>query len=269
MHSLWIVLFRRVDNVCDYHIAQAVNRRRAGRSELLSGTGGMQTTHVSRDITSLHSQNKPSGRMFSGGSSHAAPYDPVNKIGLLPRNNTSVQEGSKTYVVSTGGMGNSSRNTGGYRTAAGGMSASMTNGRFRPGITDTMQPPSSRSSTKPLDPEEISRKIKREKQSIEQLLALEGGKSVGATYLGTKLKTKRNSKAAVAENNTSSGMDGEDDSATSQNELDKTKKRVFGVGSLRKIGFDPTYMPALTDAKQQKRKVRNFQIFPNAFLASR
>jgi len=242
-----------------------VNRRRAGRAELLSGTGGMQTTHVSGDITSLQSQQKKhSGKIFSGGSSYSAPYDPINKIGLLPRNNTSVQEGSKTYVVSNGppgGLlnGNRGGGTGGYRTLTVGA-----------GIASYSAMRNNTSNNKPveqLDPKEALEKKKRERESMKHLIENEGGKSVGAKYLHTNGKVPIKSLATLDNGEaSSSGMDKEEeeDSASqsdmddiNENKAQRTRKRVFGIDSLRKIGYDPTFMPALTDAKQQKRKVRN------------
>lgn len=230
----------------------------------------MQTTHVSGDITSLQPQKKSSstggGRLFVGGSSHSAPYDPDNKIGLLPRNNTSVQEGSKTYVVPSGtdpGV-NGGRGTGGYRTGALGAPRPFSSTGGRPGMSD----PSTRSNSqhKPLDPKEAAVKKAREERKLQRLLAKEGGKSVGAKYLHTNGKAPSITTLGGNGNN-SSGMDGED-STNSQSEMDidndktqEKKKRIFTVDSLRKIGFDPTSMPAHADARQQKRKVSQALLF--------
>ena len=221
----------------------------------------MQSTNISSEFNAFQPQKKPASRIFSGGSSYSHPYDPVNKIGLLPRNNTSVQEGSKTYVVSggppagAGGARSTGAGAGGYRLAVAG-APRPTGGVYRPGGND----PNGTTNSKTLDPAELKAKRAREKEQLKELFEKEGGKSVGAKYLYTNGKAPALTSATSA----SSGMDGEEDSA-SQSELDgdradgkSTKiprKRVFGIESLRKIGYDPTAMPIHLDSKQQKRKV--------------
>lgn len=183
----------------------------------------------------------------------------MNKVGLLPRNNTSVQEGQKTYVVSGAPPGGAARashgaGTGGYKTGVHGAPRPISASSYRSDMND------SRVSKKQLDPIEAAEKKAREKMRLKKLLEMEGGKSVGAKYLHTNGKAPTSNSGA----STSSGLDGED-SAASQSEMDgdkgvyrtknSKKKRVFGVESLRKIGYDPTAMPAQMDAKSQKRKV--------------
>lgn len=220
----------------------------------------MQSTHITSDISSLQPSKtkKPGGRIFSGGSGYSQPYDPVNKIGLLPRNNTSVQEGTKTYVVSGSAPGaaaarNLGIGNGGYRIATSGPPRPVASA-YRPGVNDS----SGSAHSKTLDPAELKAKRAREEKRLRRLLEMEGGKSVGAKYLNTNGKAPRTTSTASA----SSGVDGED--SASQSELDgdradntdkRTKKRVFGVESLRRIGYDPTAMPMQLDSKQQKRKV--------------
>ncbi|KAJ3727552.1 hypothetical protein C8R42DRAFT_340798 [Lentinula raphanica] len=87
---------RRVSTVCEWHITNAVQQRRAARSEFAVGTSGMTTTAAVKSRSSSGSSN----------------YDPVRKTGLLPRDEAGAKDERKfgrsvsytpaetTYVVS-------------------------------------------------------------------------------------------------------------------------------------------------------------------------
>lgn len=67
---------KRVSDVCEYHIQNAVQHRRAARPEFTAGTGGMSTSAIVKRKTD---------------------YDPVRQWGLKP--STSTGDGA-TYVIS-------------------------------------------------------------------------------------------------------------------------------------------------------------------------
>ncbi|KAJ3729095.1 hypothetical protein DFJ43DRAFT_1083447 [Lentinula guzmanii] len=75
---------KRVSTVCEWHVTNAVQRRRAARSEFAVGTSGMTTSAIV----------KP---RFSSGSSN---YDPIRKTGLLPRDGA-VNHGRHKFGGST------------------------------------------------------------------------------------------------------------------------------------------------------------------------
>ncbi|KAJ7634773.1 hypothetical protein FB45DRAFT_909809 [Roridomyces roridus] len=71
---------KRLSDVCEWHVQNAVEQRRAGRSEFSSGTSGMATT--------ARKQRKPGDE-----------YDPRRKWGLQPVNQHDPNSGT-TYVMS-------------------------------------------------------------------------------------------------------------------------------------------------------------------------
>ncbi|KAJ3808364.1 hypothetical protein F5876DRAFT_46150 [Lentinula aff. lateritia] len=86
---------KRISNVCEWHVTNAVQRRRAARSEFAVGTSGMTNSAVVK----------------SRFNSSSSDYDPVRKTGLLPRGGAATQSKHKfggptsyapeaTYVLS-------------------------------------------------------------------------------------------------------------------------------------------------------------------------
>ncbi|KAF9074419.1 hypothetical protein BDP27DRAFT_1258970 [Rhodocollybia butyracea] len=84
---------KRISDVCEWHISNAVQRRRAARPEFAIGTSGMTNSAVVKGKFDSHSK-----------------YDPVRKTGLLPRggieplkkfgSNSYDRETGATYVLS-------------------------------------------------------------------------------------------------------------------------------------------------------------------------
>ncbi|KAJ3913601.1 hypothetical protein F5877DRAFT_52032 [Lentinula edodes] len=78
---------KRISNVCEWHVTNAVQRRRAARSEFAVGTSGMTNSAVVK----------------SRFNSSSSDYDPVRKTGLLPRGGAATQSkhkfgGSTSYA---------------------------------------------------------------------------------------------------------------------------------------------------------------------------
>ncbi|KAJ4480933.1 hypothetical protein J3R30DRAFT_3462472 [Lentinula aciculospora] len=75
---------KRISNVCEWHVINAVQRRRAARSEFAVGTSGMTNSAVVR----------------SKSNSNWSNYDPVRKTGLLPQDGPSKHKfgGSTSYA---------------------------------------------------------------------------------------------------------------------------------------------------------------------------
>lgn len=70
---------KRVSDVCDWHLTNAVQRQRAGRAEFSAGTSGMAT---------------------SSSKKRKADYDPQRQWGLQPSEVSGSRGGDTTYVVS-------------------------------------------------------------------------------------------------------------------------------------------------------------------------
>ncbi|KAG0702785.1 hypothetical protein DFH29DRAFT_483440 [Suillus ampliporus] len=70
---------KRVSDVCDWHLTNAVQRQRAGRAEFSAGTSGM---------TAMSSKKRK------------ADYDPQRQWGLQPSEASGSRGGNATYVVS-------------------------------------------------------------------------------------------------------------------------------------------------------------------------
>ncbi|KAG1816707.1 uncharacterized protein BJ212DRAFT_1446818 [Suillus subaureus] len=70
---------KRVSDVCDWHLTNAVQRQRAGRAEFSAGTSGMTT---------------------SSSKKRKADYDPQRQWGLQPSEASGSRGGNATYVVS-------------------------------------------------------------------------------------------------------------------------------------------------------------------------
>ncbi|KAG1750332.1 uncharacterized protein EDB91DRAFT_1106677 [Suillus paluster] len=70
---------KRVSDVCDWHLTNAVQRQRAGRAEFSAGTSGMTA---------------------SSGKKRKADYDPQRQWGLQPSEASGSRGGDATYVVS-------------------------------------------------------------------------------------------------------------------------------------------------------------------------
>lgn len=70
---------KRVSDVCDWHLTNAVQRQRAGRAEFSAGTSGMTT---------------------SSSKKRKVDYDPQRQWGLQPSEASGSRGGNATYVVS-------------------------------------------------------------------------------------------------------------------------------------------------------------------------
>ncbi|KAL8291296.1 hypothetical protein RQP46_002274 [Phenoliferia psychrophenolica] len=140
----------RVSNVCEYHTNLQLKHSSSRRAETYSANSSL-LQNGTFDKKKFGAQFKPT----ASSSSKSAPYDPVNKKGLLPRNPTvSMREGTKTYVVpsllpSTGPLsrgggpprGGSVLTAGGLRPASILHSGANGGRRYIAGVQDGMTKP--------------------------------------------------------------------------------------------------------------------------------
>ncbi|KAF8644029.1 hypothetical protein AX16_008745 [Volvariella volvacea WC 439] len=100
---------KRLSDVCEWHLQNAVERRRAARSEFAVGTSGLSTTAVHK-------------RFRNGGSSSSTGYDPSRQWGLTPESNfSSGPSDGATYVVS----GHIVRNSSSSGSGPGGLASGL------------------------------------------------------------------------------------------------------------------------------------------------
>lgn len=250
--------------VCEWHVKNQVKKVRAGRAELFSGTGGMQS----------HTGTKFGAKAMKGkGGGQGAGYDPVNKTGLLPdRPATTSINGSVVRVV--GGSAAPAvykTSTSHTRFTANDSKRSLLG---RPGFADG--PPLSRRYDEAQDREKrsaelLQRKRKQEEREMEKMLAgdREKGGSMGGRYLeeakrmreaqkkkalekaaaktkGKKkvVEAKKAEQARAREGDESTGNSADDESGGSREgsavARQPKRKRPFSAAAVRAIGFDPT-----------------------------
>lgn len=108
-----------------------------------------------------------------------------------------------------------------------------------------------------------SRREQRERQSagMDELLSRDGNKTAGAKYLN-KNKNDLPSRAhgdtgrkETTKEDSTSHSEHDTDGGVATTVVKTSRKRLFPVDEIRKIGFDPTSLPVESDARQEKRKV--------------
>lgn len=228
-------------------------------------------------------QTKKGKSTTSAHSSNGDTYDPVNKKGLLPRDNVRVVEGAKVYAPNaTLSNGRSSGKT--FVTSASDLlrastySASGTQG-YVAGVRDGPEAN--------LLKEERAKRAKDKKRSEKELKALikdDKGKSVGGEYVAAAAAVRKKLEEGKAEakaekerakdkglkrkklqgrkgppSASSGSSDDGSDSEQEEGEDDhkSKKKRPFSVAAVRLIGFDPTNHREPDDDAAKKQKVRH------------
>ena len=209
----------------------------------------MQTTSISTDLHRL-SRKIPASFGSHDQSRFATKtrYDPATKTGLLPRDGQQSVDGLKTYVVSSTGNTSSSHQTGGKTR----LSYNGVRGVPRPqSFVQAPQFDMTRDSSITLDPKERARKRAKAEATMQNMLFRDGGKTLGAKYLATNGKNKM--AASVR-------SDSENPEANAEQQ---TRKRVFDVQAIRKIGWDPSSLGLDTKSKDAKQKKVHLDFLPS------
>ncbi|KAG8770329.1 hypothetical protein FRC20_004080 [Serendipita sp. 405] len=207
---------RRVAAICDYHLQQAVQSRRAGRAEFSASTMGMSNQSTRARNTST--------------------FDPSRKVGLLPVGAQAVPSDSQNRSGDTGAMYVVGSQV--VRSARGGGDEFVAEklGRERE--------------------EKVKRKREREEgdERLKELLARDGGLSNGAKAIaqsramttngGTHSLTKSTSLTAITASSSSSLGLG-----------NKQGKGAFSAEAVKRIGFDPTASKRVVSDADVKRKL--------------
>ncbi|EJD43063.1 hypothetical protein AURDEDRAFT_168016 [Auricularia subglabra TFB-10046 SS5] len=192
---------KRTSEVCDYHVQQAVQSRRAHRPEFTAGTSGMAT----------FAQRQ--------GQSRKPAFDPVRKVGLLPRDEKPVR-GGETYIV------------GGHTVSALAPTLDFVHekiGRAR----------------------EARKARKRADDTLELLLDrdLENAhEDVGRDMVRNALKVLgRNKEGGKEKGKEKEKRDEKDEERDVQRE--RTARKVFDAATVKALGFDPLLLSAKNKAK--------------------
>ena len=192
-----------MSEVCEWHVQQAVAKKRMGRSELMAGTSGMRLTTV----------GGRGGSVARGGrGGKAVGFNRDAKTGLLPRDNRKQIEGVTTYVLPSANksarpMTGFGRENGGGLSAIAGFHASEAMGK-----------------RDKADGKARAKRREQEELSLARQLGKDSGKSIGARYL---IAAGKQPKAPAAD-------------GAADDEGGSSKPRVFSPSTVRRIGFDPT-----------------------------
>ena len=146
-----------MSEVCEWHVQQAVAKKRTGRSELMGGTSGMRLTTV--------------GGRGGGRGGRSVGFNRDAKTGLLPRDNRKQIEGVTTYVLPSANksarpMTGFGRENGGGLSAIAGFHASEAMGK-----------------RDKVDGKARAKRREQEELSLARQLGKDSGKSIGARYL--------------------------------------------------------------------------------------
>ncbi|SCZ94496.1 BZ3500_MvSof-1268-A1-R1_Chr12-2g03938 [Microbotryum saponariae] len=88
----------RVNKYCQYHVHRAVKSTGVRRPETANVNSSLSTTSTFNP-SEFERQFVPSAKTRAARFAIKDEYDPMRKIGLLPRDNTSLNDGLKTYVT--------------------------------------------------------------------------------------------------------------------------------------------------------------------------
>ncbi|EUC55690.1 Cdc23 protein, partial [Rhizoctonia solani AG-3 Rhs1AP] len=191
---------KRISEVCEYHIQDAIKSKRAARPEFSAGTA---------DFSTSNPRGGGSGRGGRGGKFGKSAYDPSRKWGLAPstsqQNAAASSESAKlgggaTYVVD------------------GRVFSGFDSGGFNADTTRLKQ----------------LNKRKEEEMALEEVIRKDGGKTPAAQILKMGAAHLKSLKSTGA--NTSAN-DGSDEQLNAANEA---PKKVYSANLVKSIGFDPS-----------------------------
>ncbi|KAI0790960.1 hypothetical protein C8Q75DRAFT_758703 [Abortiporus biennis] len=191
---------KRISDVCDWHIQNAVKQRRAGRAEFTAGTSGLSTSAA----------RKPA-------------YDPQRKWGLTPNASAHQEGGSATYVVSGHVVSNSRYTNSMFISESVGRDAQAKAARKMMGEDGDKA---------------LAKLLKRDKEGMQAVIAArEYGQKMLGKEKGEKVKKgQKNEKAKLSK----SKMVNLDSSSEDEEEESKPKRNAFSAQLIRNLGFDPT-----------------------------
>lgn len=201
------------------------------------------TSTVSFDSKKFSAGFKPGGRpsVKAAWSRGGAPYDPINKIGLLPRDNVSMIDGAKTYVVAAP---RAQTGRGARIRAVPGVSGG---GGYIPGVRDGPSVQQTKRDAKDL---QMKKELRREER--KNLLEKDKG-SIGSVYLrAVPVKTEEEE---------------DDEEEEGEEKEEKRRSRPFNTLAVRRLGFDPTRTAAnaMEDDDDDEVKSKKVRLYLSVF----
>ncbi|CAE6412801.1 unnamed protein product [Rhizoctonia solani] len=191
---------KRISEVCEYHIQDAIKSKRAARPEFSAGTA---------DYSTPNTRGGGSGRGGRGGKFGKSTYDPSRKWGLMP----------STAQQNAAASSESARLGGGATYVVDGrVFSGFDSGGFNSDTTRLKQ----------------LNKRKEEELALEEVIRRDGGKTPAAQILkmgAAHLKSLKSSGAG------SSANDASDEQLDTANE---GPKKVYSADLVKSIGFDPS-----------------------------
>ena len=248
---------KRISDVCDYHVQQAVQRCRAGRPEFSVGCV-FQVFMFSISPTRFKpcagdffiKKNRTSGMsMGSSSQKRKAAYDPQRKWGLAPANNGSAVSPSPSSQVDAGGP---------TYVVAGHIVAGVAGGKHDMFLKESLGREAQARAARRTNSHDTDVALKR-------LLARdkEGMKAVQeARRFAMKAKKRQGGKAVVRKEDESDVGDDDDESSgtgddeenygddggaladrprpTTTTTITKSTKNAYSARVIKELGFDPT-----------------------------
>ncbi|KIM41854.1 hypothetical protein M413DRAFT_71601 [Hebeloma cylindrosporum] len=199
---------KRVSDVCDYHVQNAVQRRRAARPEFSVGTSGMTTS-------STHKRK--------------SAYDPMRQWGLKPEDNSS---NGATYVLSGHIVTGSSSDP---------RSVHLPESMGREGQAKAKRKLAGKEADRAL--KEL---LERDKEGMKAVMKAREA-HVSKEKDKDKDKMKRASRSVAGKKRTKKTLDSDEEESEHddgfQPEDDNIRKTAYSAGVIKSLGFDPSMKP--------------------------
>jgi len=234
---------KRVSDVCDYHVQNAVQRRRAARPEF--SVGSIDFISLRRGLTNY--PHRTSGMTTSSAHKRKSAYDPMRQWGLKPEESTSGN--SATYVLS------------GHIVS--GASSDLRSVH----LAESMGREGQAKAKRKLAAKEADRALKellqRDKEGMKAVMKARE-KRAGNDKGNDKGTIKGASRTVVEKKRTKKGLDSDEEESEDdddfQSQDDSMRKTTYSAGVIKSLGFDPSMKPGQrrVENKDIQNKVRVF-----------
>ena len=227
---------KRVSDVCDYHVQNAVQRRRAARPEF--SVGYIDFISFRQCLTNY--SHRTSGMTTSSSHKRKSAYDPMRQWGLKPEESTSGN--GATYVLSGHIVTGASTDP---------RSVHLAESMGREGQAKAKRKLAAKEADRAL--KELLQRDKEGMKAVMKARETRAGKEMGKD----KEAIKGASSSVVEKKKTRKGLDLDeeesDDDDDFQSKDDSMRKTTYSAGVIKSLGFDPSMKPG-------QRRVENKDI---------
>ena len=218
---------KRVSDVCDYHVQNAVQRRRAARPEFSVGYIDIISLCQNLKLTIPH---RTSGMTNSSTHKRKSAYDPMRQWGLKPEESTSGN--GATYVLSGHIVTGASSDP---------RSVHLAESMGREGQAKAKRKLAAKEADRAL--KELLERDKEGMKAVMKARETHGGKEKDKD----KDAMKGASRPVVGKKRTKKGLDSDEEESEGDDDFqpkdDKTPKATYSAGIIKSLGFDPTMKP--------------------------